>query len=895
MILEQVARLAGLDQRLKAALNNECLAAYDLSLLPDQEIALITQSRCKRRRLAAIKKYISGGNSLGDNTTMELVTQCGASLQQQQQKEAIYPGDVKYCANNSYIRNSKNRPLEGKSYVHHKLFRYVQADLLSALPSAFDIGAKNDFDQPIPPKTFLNRTMDFVIEDPTTSDRRSIGSVIAMPGWGKTYALTHFAKFITQIREDAKKCSPSFENSDSNKFDSTRCVPLLITLNSKMTLPFADASGHDYDKEIAMRMAYAYFADIENIEFSDWVKSQDSSWTRASVLKEVNAEAKRVLQKDPILILVVDEPDHREGAGKVVQALAGNALRHSLLDCRVVLSSLEQRWLFMERTNSGRDIHDLKLQPPTSEDFRDLLIIELQAKLQATLPEGTKINEEVLECAVEYIVTLASGHWRTIAEASQSIVRQPQFDHTQLKAVAGLAKAHVPLAWKNFPDVVGGQLEEVLAHSILGSTLLWMEPLHEGPAWQCIIYGVVQIWLGLSQKASFDPIVPLLALRDLSRKTSDSNILQENWAWQSKSQKSSYLLLQTLKICRFFPSSDVSSQETESQLYEDFTACFVLLKWDARERVDSAVRRRWKMIIVDENDTKEMLLRIPGGLKKYNEDKSHPTKAVDPNYNYTRMEQSRDGANKAWIKSHGKDPNKAHLPGQDERPYLCLVPALNAHKGEFDKRLHIFRDAVNCTKNTKAEGIWVLSPNVEEAKIKVCGNKLFTKRASIENNGKLAAGSVVKPAKNNDSFDLLIVLQKSDKKWTFALIENKLEANSIGITDVKKKLNGLEKYRGRLWKEHSGNSKPKNTDGFKLPDDVVESDVVWVMLHDNGYSALYENGSEDLKKDWADLGNSSGFSGHILLTTSENFFGRCFQKVNLLQCKNSSPKRYSTK
>ena len=93
----------------------------------------------------------------------------------------------------------------------------------------------------------------------------------------------------------------------------------------------------------------------------------------------------------------------------------------------------------------------------------------------------------------------------------------------------------------------------------------------------------------------------------------------------------------------------------------------------------------------------------------------------------------------------------------------------------------------------------------------------------------------------------------------------------------------LTKYRGVLWKLNPSDGTPINTDTLHLPNDLVDSDVVWVMLHDQGYT---ESVAKSELNEWATSAKDSDFSGHVPLTTSKNFFGPCFQKINLLQRNN---------
>ena len=291
------------------------------------------------------------------------------------------------------------------------------------------------------------------------------------------------------------------------------------------------------------------------------------------MLRNVNSFAKKVVMKgEPVLVLLVDEPDHKNGAGEVLASLAPTALNSCFdgVDCRVVLSSLEQEWLIKARTNSGRPIIDLKLEPPTSQDFRDLLTSQLRKYLTHTH------HVEDLKSAAQYIDTLAGGHWRTITKAFKSVVTSGQLHLDSLKESVGEAQPYVPNNWTRDSKGTCGKLEEALAHSILGSTLIWMEPLYDGPAWHAIPCSVIQVLLGLSPHQYFVPMVPLLILRHLSgRAWKEGQELHSTWKTQPNSERRSKYLLAMLEVGRLFQSSEVS---TTSKLYEVSMSTAVVAK-----------------------------------------------------------------------------------------------------------------------------------------------------------------------------------------------------------------------------------------------------------------------------------------------------------------------------
>lgn len=68
----------------------------------------------------------------------------------------------------------------------------------------------------------------------------------------------------------------------------SRCVPLAFTLNSSMSL----ADNHDnrgtkyYTREIAERLVYSYFVDVDSVTFSQWTVSlwNGDDWSIVQVL-----------------------------------------------------------------------------------------------------------------------------------------------------------------------------------------------------------------------------------------------------------------------------------------------------------------------------------------------------------------------------------------------------------------------------------------------------------------------------------------------------------------------------------------------------------------------------------------------------------------------------------
>jgi hypothetical protein len=387
------------------------------------------------------------------------------------------------------------------------------------------------------------------------------------------------------------------------------------------------------------------------------------------------------------------------------------------------------------------------------------------------------------------------------------------------------------------------------------------------------------MYLGVMAQTSIVPIVPLLVLLHLSEERSSVGHLSNKWNDQRNASLRSALLKKTLALARFFPSVDVSSEMPNYQLYENLTSYFLLLKWDARKRIDDAVQRRWALDAASDNRL-DTLITIPGGLTEYNRlDLANR----DENFTPEDIEKLRDASNQAWLSSLNCELNNG-FPNQ--RPYLWIS---REDAEEFQLRLCVFRGAICCTGFRGSNRIQVLSPDPEVADIFRCKNKLDTDNAAIDSvgllhsaailhGGKLETGSVIEPAKGNDGFDSLVVLQKPCGTWTIVLIENKFMKGVVNSNIVKDKLLKLKKYRGVVWSDPLNEGiAPKNCKGLGLPA-VSELDVVWVLLADTGWT----NGLPQNIEHWL-KNNSEEFTGHVFLTNSKMFFGPCFSEVNLLQ------------
>eukprot|EP00978_Attheya_sp_CCMP212_P030355 scaffold111286_cov61-Attheya_sp.AAC.2 len=522
--------------------------------------------------------------------------------------------------------------------------------------------------------------------------------------------------------------------------------------------------GARYDEEIAARLAYAYLVDPTRTGFAEWeAQIGDVKLTCRDVLLGLEAMAKTHCgDLDPIMLVLIDEPDHARGAREVMSSLRQNAMLKTFdVDCRVVLSALEQEWLFADIASSGRPIQDLRTLPPTQEQLVDMIEAEMQGRLL------TGINEKDVAEVVNYIAALAGGHWRTISTAVKSVTQSNQLTVQALKLAVGSSEVYVPSFWDLRVSTVMKQLEEALAHSLVGSKLRWMEPLSDGTAWQAMTSGVIQRYLGIRSSRS-DKVVPtvsLLLLQSLAKTNlpGDSSlidVLAREWHLQPAHEVRDSLLRKVLATARFVPSADISDNVGDHQLYENMAAQYMLIRWDAYCRIDSAVRHRWSL-------PADSLLRVPDMVK---------ATEGNPNYKQEEVMALRDAANQAWSSSLGNTTTPTGAPAT--RPFLCLVPS-EVDFEENDLRLHVFRGATVCTANNTLQ---VRSPDPEQAEYFKCEKKLTTKGATVvKNSSVLPQGSVIEPAAGNDGFDTLVLLEKSSDGWAIALIENKLESSNVAI------------------------------------------------------------------------------------------------------------------
>eukprot|EP00978_Attheya_sp_CCMP212_P019973 scaffold56720_cov56-Attheya_sp.AAC.5 len=759
----------------------------------------------------------------------------------------------------------------------------LRDDWDTALPTNFQIGAMDSFETPFLDEDFFSEFSKFVKLDSAEGDRRGFASIVAMSGWGKTYAMTLLAKLTTACRMTTSESNDpvlkelrALVSRSSNDIEEQgtcmnqasvdllkRCIPLAITLNSSMQLELAKGTVN-YDKEIAVRLAYVYLADPTETDFPEWrAQIGDASLTCKDVLTGLVAMAKPLCGGvAPIMLLLIDEPDHAEGARDVLSTLQNTAMRKGFsVDCRVVLSALEQEWLFAY-SGSSRPIHDLQTLPPTQQQLADILEAEIQGRLVAG------INEKDVTEVVNYIAAFAAGHWRTISTAVDQVTGPNQLTVQGLKLAVGRSKVYVPSFWAYRISSVMTQLEEALAHCTIGSKLCWMEPLSDGTAWQAITSGVIQRYLGTYSRSKSNKVVPIVSLLllqslikpELPGDTSFFVILSDEWHSQSSHEVRDSLLRNVLATARFVPSVEIRDNVADHQLYDNMAAQFMLLRWDAYCRIDGAVRRRWSL-------SAEKLLRTPDSVKATKE---------NPNYKVDEVVALRDAANQAWSSSLGITTTPTDAP--TNRPFLCLVPSESDL--ENDLRLHVFRGATVCTAKNMLQ---VHSPDPEQAEYFKCETKLTTKGASVINNSPiLPQGSVVEPAAGNDGFDMLVLLKKASGGWAIALIENKFESSIVAIDAVKAKLDLLKKYRGVLWKDQ-GVAAPTSAAGLGLPC-VDETDVVWVLLADKGWT-------NDLPSQILGALNETGaFRGHVLLIKSDDFFGPCFGRIGILD-RNTAAKR----
>ena len=156
----------------------------------------------------------------------------------------------------------------------------------------------------------------------------------------------------------------------------------------------------DYNQEIAKRLAYAYFSAIGNdgLGFMQWSKLQQQDWDTRKVLRQINSKAKEVLGegKTPLLLLIIDEPDHEQGVGalRAIQVLGENALNMDFdVECRVIFSPLEQLSLIWSSSPSGRRIQKIKLSPPESSKGESLLFESFENETEKKDVNATDLKE----------------------------------------------------------------------------------------------------------------------------------------------------------------------------------------------------------------------------------------------------------------------------------------------------------------------------------------------------------------------------------------------------------------------------------------------------------------------------------------------------------------------
>lgn len=757
-------------------------------------------------------------------------------------------------------------------------------------PKIFDIGAMSSLQEPILQKDlFISFSQNLSLLG-GNGGRRGFASIVGMPGWGKTYAMSLLAKLMAVCKGENRCCSVMHDNDDTDTdADITtalrshigawrnldrdilsHCVPLAVTLNSTMCLPEKESDENKitfYNREIAKRLAYSYLADVKRAGYHKWDGNvqieRGGVWNCGDVLTGLKQLAIQAGIENPILVLLIDEPDHMLGASSVLATLASSALNMDFgVECRVIMSALERDWLFVEQTKSGRLVTHLKLDPPDDTAVTTKLIHGLSKKF-------TEVHASDIEEVAEYVVAMAAGHWRTISTIHDALKECSQVvSGKSLKLFVGEVPPHIQIAWINDPNLALKQLEESLAHAVIGSKLQLMEPINEGTAWQAVVNGVILQYLDLKRDGSgtIDAIVPLHAILRLAEmymyKTTfdhfDFERLRKIWYQHDHSKSRNDLLVNVLSSARFFPSSAISSRQKNHESFENLTAHFMLLRWDAHARIDEAAKKRWavaatNLMVKPRSDAQSKL-----GI-----------------YDVKQVEKLRNETNAAWLKSLDlATTNPASPPAA--RPNLWLVPPPETRiKDEADRRLCIFRGAECCTESNQY--IKVVPPAQGKPMRYICRQKLTNKKATVDNQeGALAAGSVIEPAKGNDGFDSLTVLSKVGGGSAFTLIENKFETSNVGATTAWTKLRTLKQYRGVLWEF---NDKAPDEDdllerlGLPL---VTESDIVWVLLADDNYTGdLRDQIREELQ-------SLDAFQGHVLLTTSRKFFGPCFGRLGIL-------------
>lgn len=87
---------------------------------------------------------------------------------------------------------------------------------------------------------------------------------------------------------------------------------------------------------------------------------------------------------------------------------------------------------------------------------------------QGLTQKFTSISDDNIREVADYIGALASGHWRTISKVHEAVKMFQQLTCEGLKLFADQDPLYVPPVWSNEKAAVMQQLEEALAHVVVG-------------------------------------------------------------------------------------------------------------------------------------------------------------------------------------------------------------------------------------------------------------------------------------------------------------------------------------------------------------------------------------------------------------------------------------------
>jgi len=759
-------------------------------------------------------------------------------------------------------------------------------------------------------ETFLNsdlkiqKTLNLALNEITSDyEQKSHYEVLlGLPGWGKSRFLIIL---MNEIYHFCKRSLGKYIITPDDETKVRRLCPLAITFNSSWQVNKTEVNPKReyprllvdfYEQEIVFRMLYAFmgtgvcsFAKWRSCCLT-WLESEAGPKKKIRIGDAIDFILEKLMTvkdvSDPLLLLMVDEPDILGDVGPILDVLKPAILSRS--NCRLLMTGLSENWSIADEganignPNSNNKVIPIRLSEPETESSKAVLISNIMVTLN---------YDQSSKNLVEYIVNLSMGHFRTLRTIVKMLYRNKDNPPGQIIIRSGKG-LWIPRVLDQ--DLTGDSFGNAcrafitcLSLSTTNSKVKGTEAISGKPA----IYWLEQaiIFNRMDNYRDFD-VVPKVSLvlacalgncecakekqifNRIFKETAEDNKIQDR---ENRKKKFRELLKEFFGYGWLLPSEQTTDPSKE---YEHCTACMLRLKWFAWEFIE-----------------KDALYNMNRKRKLYFWERDHGSPLEQEKLTDCHDTDCMNPEDKKWWKQHfrlseGSRAFKYLFNANSDDPVIqrnTLFPETVAVLGRLKKNAEEKVSFGECYKELEIippESVLATHENFNK-KMGARAIRLdswFNNRSKSDRGGILKLFEEYKPGAvvqfkvpNHPAFDVMAILEKKywdkeDEKCYLLLIENKFHAKQLSKKLVMDKILTLDKtWPNLLYRRAKGNDSLWR-----------EEDVLYLILADNGFDRgvvpevqRYLEGKKKYE------GRAIQFRGTIVLMKTSQFFGEQFSNL----------------